>query len=79
MVNVAQDINLAQLRNPVLDYTELIDELNQLLNQYKTLINIRQSFNARKAQELLNEKEEASTPPSRDLQLPLLGKRATLN
>ena len=72
MVNVAQDINLAQLRNPVLDYTELIDELNQLLNQYKTLINIRQSFNARKPQELLNENGEAAAPPSEDMQLPLV-------
>ena len=74
MVNVSQDINLAQLRNPGLVYTELIDELNQLLNQYKILINIRQSFNARKAEELLiaisGENEKAAAKSSKDLQLP---------
>ena len=49
MLNVTQEINLQQLKNPTLDYSELIDEVNQQFFKYKTLMNIRKANNERKA------------------------------
>ena len=49
MLNVTQEINLQQLKNPTLDYSELIDEVNQQFIKYRTLMNIRKANNERKA------------------------------
>ena len=49
MQNVIQEINLQQLKNPTLDYSELIDEVNQQFIKYRTLMNIRKANNERKA------------------------------
>ena len=53
MLNVTQEINLQQLKNPTLDYSELIDEVNQQFIKYRTLMNIRKAINERKALGLL--------------------------
>ena len=37
--NMTLDINLAQLRNPELNYLPLVNDLNELLNMYKVIIN----------------------------------------
>lgn len=49
MQNVIQEINLQQLKNPTLDYSELINDVNGLLGYFKYLMNIRKAMNERKA------------------------------
>lgn len=49
--NMFKEINLAQLKNPELDYTELIDELNEMIKGFVKQINLRIAYNARKAAE----------------------------
>ena len=44
-----KEIESAQLRNPLLNYTALINELNDILDHYRALINIRATINKRKA------------------------------
>ena len=56
-----KEIESAQLRNPLLNYSSLINKLNDLLDHYRMLINIRATINKRKAQQLKNGKGEAAT------------------
>ena len=49
--NMFQEIELAILKHPELDYRLLINELNVLLNNYANLINHRVLYNKRKAEE----------------------------
>ena len=49
--NLFKEIDLAPLRNPELDYTGLINRLNELLDYYRNLINIRLGQSERKAEE----------------------------
>ena len=49
--NLFKEIELAPLRNPELDYKELFDELNDLLDKYRNLINIRMGYNQRMAEQ----------------------------
>ncbi len=44
-----KEIESAQLRNPLLDYSSLINKLNDLLDHYRMLINTRTTINKRKA------------------------------
>lgn len=49
--NLFKEIELAPLRNPELDYKELFDELNDLMDKYRNLINIRMGYNQRIAEQ----------------------------
>lgn len=51
-----KEIESAQLRNPSIDYSELVNKLNDLLSHYKTLINMRATINKRKAAGLEDDK-----------------------
>ena len=44
-----KEIESAQLRNPLLNYTPLINKLNDTLDHYRALINLRATINKRKA------------------------------
>lgn len=44
-----KEIESAQLRNPLLDYTSLINSLNDILSHYRMLINTRATVNRRRA------------------------------
>ena len=46
-----KELEVAQLKNPLLDYKPLFNELNDLLKHYRYLINVRAAFNLRKAEE----------------------------
>ena len=46
-----KQIEVAQLKNKLLDYKPLVDELNDTLNVFRNLINIREANNKRKAEE----------------------------
>ncbi|MGV8964368.1 MAG: hypothetical protein ACOH2V_13450 [Candidatus Saccharimonadaceae bacterium] len=57
--NLIDEVRLAQLRNPTLDYGPLIDEMNEHLSIFARNINIRVLAGKRKAQEIIdNAKEE---------------------
>lgn len=56
------EIELAQLRNPSIDYSELIDEMNGMLRNMNTLINRRQAYNQRKAEEGENGDKDGDNP-----------------
>ena len=64
MINLFKHIELAQVENQELDYTPLIDELNNELTSFGTLINARASYNKRKAEEVIidGNSEEPSEP-----------------
>ena len=49
--NMFLQIKVAQLKNKELDYLPLINELNEQLNLYRNLINIRDGYNKRKAEQ----------------------------
>ena len=49
MKDMFKQIEVAQLRNPLLDYSVLINKLNDLLDHYRALINTRATINKRKA------------------------------
>lgn len=49
--NLFKQIEVAQLKYPALNYKPLFNELNDVMNVYRNLINIRASFNKRKAEE----------------------------
>ena len=55
--NMFKDIELAQVKNPALDYNPLVDELNEELVSFGKLINARASYNKRKAEEALKNNE----------------------
>ena len=60
-----KEIESAQLRNPLLDYSSLINKLNDLLDHYRMLINTRATINKRRAAGLEdNENTEGDTPPA---------------
>lgn len=46
-----KDLEVSQLKNPDVDYTSLIREVNQLLDQFRNRINRREAYNKRKADE----------------------------
>ena len=46
--NLIQEISLAPLRNPGIDYGPLFSELNELFGRYKKNVNMRKSYNAKK-------------------------------
>ena len=46
-----KELEVAQLKNPLLDYKPLFKELNGLLKHYRYLINLRLAYNLRKAEE----------------------------
>lgn len=48
--NLVKQIEIAPLKNPELDYEPLYSELNQLLSEYKVMINRRVLYNAKKAE-----------------------------
>lgn len=50
MKNLFLQIELAQVKNPELDYTPLVDELNDELTNFGWLINMRASYNKKKAE-----------------------------
>ena len=49
--NLIQEISLAPLRNPGIDYGPLFSELNELFGKYKKNVNMRKSYNAKKAKD----------------------------
>ena len=51
LINLFKQIEVAQLKNKLVDYKPLIDELNDTLNVFRNLINIREANNKRKAEE----------------------------
>lgn len=57
-----KEIESAQLRNPLLDYTSLINSLNDLLDHYRMLINLRATINKRKAAGVEDGEGENQTP-----------------
>ncbi|MGV8963051.1 MAG: hypothetical protein ACOH2V_06690 [Candidatus Saccharimonadaceae bacterium] len=61
--NVFKQIEVAQLKHPEINYRTLMNELNDLIIEYKKLINTRKLFNKRKA-ELAKANEEASNNES---------------
>lgn len=65
MKDMFKEIESAQLRNPLLDYSSLINKLNDLLNHYRMLINTRATINKRKAAGLdNNDNTKADTAPT---------------
>ncbi len=46
-----KEIEVAQVKNPLLDYSPLFNELNDLLKHYRYNINLRTAYNLRKAEE----------------------------
>lgn len=50
-------IELAQFKNPELDYTSLIDELNDELISFEKTINMRASYNKKKAEEIADDND----------------------
>ena len=52
-----KEIEVAQKKYPALDYTQLIDELNIEIAKAKAEVKARQSYNKKKAEEALNNKE----------------------
>ena len=50
--NLFKQIEVAQLKNTELDYRPLFHELNDTMGKYRKLINIRDSFNKKKAEEM---------------------------
>ncbi len=57
-----REIELAQLRNPNLDYTSLINQLNDLLDHYRMLINMRATINKRKTTDVEDGMNDNETP-----------------
>lgn len=51
MKDIFKQIEVAQLKHPELDYAPLFHELNDTLDKYRNLINIRAGYNFRKAEE----------------------------
>ena len=51
LINLFKQIEVAQLKNKLVDYKPLIDELNDALNAFRNSINIREANNKRKAEE----------------------------
>lgn len=45
-----KEIESAQLRNPLLDYSPLINQLNDILDHHRMLINMRATINKRRAE-----------------------------
>ena len=58
--NLMKQIEIAPLKNPMLDYTSLYFDLNDLLVEFRNLINKRVLFNKRKADEINIEKRETN-------------------
>lgn len=50
-------IELAQFKNPELNYTPLIDELNDELISFEKTINMRASYNKKKAEEIVDDND----------------------
>lgn len=67
-----KEIELAQLRNPELSYNSLINTLNDLLDHYRTLINMRGTIHKRRAagSEVEDDEEDDSTTPPTDGETP---------
>ncbi len=57
-----KEIESAQLRNPLLKYTSLINKLNDTLDHYRMLINLRATINKRRAAGLEDEKDTDDSP-----------------
>ncbi len=57
-----KDIETAQLRYPDVDYSSLINQLNDLFSHYRMLINTRASINKRRAASLENGGKDTQTP-----------------
>ncbi len=74
-------IRVAQLKNDKLDYSPLISELNQQLDHYRNLINIREAYNKRQAEKKKESEQsveipdttEATEPASRMMNLNVVG------
>ncbi len=47
--NLIQEIHLAPLKNPAIDYAPLFNELNELFGKYRRNVNMRKAYNAKKA------------------------------
>ena len=47
-------VEIAQLMNPELDYSTVVDELNELVDDFRVSIRLRASYNRRKAEEEKN-------------------------
>lgn len=56
-----KEIEVAQLKNPLLDYVPLIDELNKLMKEYRNAINRREANNKRKAMQQEGAETEGAT------------------
>ena len=56
-----KEIEVAQLKNPSLDYVPLIDELNKLMKEYRNAINRREANNKRKAMQQEGAETEGAT------------------
>ena len=67
--NLVKQIEIAPFMNPDLDYTSLFNELNQLITEYKNLINKRVLFNKRKAAGIIEEENGESTEAMATTQL----------
>ena len=67
--NVFKQIEVAQLKHPEINYRPLMNELNDLIIEYKNLINARKLHNKRKAELLKAQegeqesKKESTNPP----------------
>lgn len=62
--NMFKEIEMAQLRNPSLEYTSLINKLNDLLSHFRALINMRATINKRRAEGLEEDPGDDAAPPS---------------
>ena len=62
-----KEVEVAQLRNPTLSYTSLINQLNDLLDHYRMLINLRVTINKRKATGVEDEEKEGETSTEPDV------------
>ena len=64
--NLVKQIEIAPFMNPDIDYSSLFNELNQLITEYKNLINKRVLFNKERLLERLISK--VLNPPNLQLQ-----------
>lgn len=67
--NLFMQIEVAQLKNAELDYNPLINELNDLLDHYRELINTRATINMRYAED--KHKDDSASAASTTLKKPI--------
>lgn len=67
--NLVKQIEIAPFMNPDIDYSSLFNELNQLITEYKNLINKRVLFNKRKAAGEIDIESAESTESTTTTQL----------